>query len=75
MRTLTIRKVPQDVVDALRALAHRERISVEQLVRNILEAHALDRQSAFEQIEASWERQTRPTNASEVQDWIRQSRP
>ncbi len=75
MAVLSIRKLPQRVLDALRTLAQRERISVEQLVRNILEAHALDRLSACEQIEASWKRQSRPTTADEVQEWITRSRP
>ena len=51
MATLTIRNVPTKVVRALKAQAERNRRSMEQEVREIIEAQVGDRASAIAQIE------------------------
>ena len=56
MPTLTIRNVPTKVVKSLKSLARRRRRSMEQEVRDLLEAHVAERQSVIEQIEAGWAR-------------------
>ena len=70
LATLTIRNVPQRVVRNLKALAKRQGKSMEQQVRDLLEEHAGDRSSVLEQIEASWNKQTRRPSAEEIDDWI-----
>lgn len=47
---------------------------MQQEILAILEAEAEDRRSVLAQIDALTEGQTRPTQADEVEAWIRQSR-
>jgi plasmid stability protein len=75
MPTLTIRNVPLKVVRSLKALARRRRRSMEQEVRELLQAHVAERQSVFEQIEAGWTRQSRRPSSAEVDAWIGTGRP
>jgi plasmid stability protein len=70
MPTLTIRNVPAKVVKSLKALARRRRRSMEQEVRELLEAHVAERRSVLEQIEAGWARQARRPSAAEIDAWI-----
>lgn len=75
MPTLTIRNVPASVVRSLKALARRRRRSMEQEVRDVLQAHVAERRSVLEQIEAGWARQPRRPTAAEVDSWIGAGRP
>jgi plasmid stability protein len=75
MPTLTIRNVPSKVVRSLKALARRRRRSMEQEIRQLLEAHVAERRSVLEQIEAGWKRQARRPSAAEVDAWIGVGRP
>jgi plasmid stability protein len=70
MPMLTIRNVPARVVRSLKALARRRQRSMEQEVRELLEAHVAERRSVLEQIEAGWARQARRPTAAEVDAWI-----
>ncbi len=70
MPTLTIRNVPTKVVRSLKALARLRRRSMEQEVRELLEAYVAERRSVLEQIEAGWTRQTRRPTATEIEAWI-----
>lgn len=70
MPTLTIRNVPAGTVKSLKALARRRQRSMEQEVRDLIEAHVAERKSAIEQIQASWGKQTRRPKASEIETWI-----
>jgi plasmid stability protein len=70
MPTLTIRSVPARVVKALKALARRRHRSMEQEVRDLLDAHVAERRSVLQQIEAGWAEQTRRPTAAEVDAWI-----
>jgi plasmid stability protein len=74
MATLTIRNVPTKVVRALKAQAERNRRSMEQEVREIIEAQVGDRASAIVQIEKAWVSQKRSPRAEEVEAWIREGR-
>ncbi len=67
--TLTIRSVPARVVKGLKNLAKRRNQSMEQEVRDLLEAHVGERSSVLKQIEASWEKQTRRPPAEEIDAW------
>lgn len=70
MATLTIRNVPERVVNSLKSLAQKNRHSMEQEVREVLESYVAERSSVLRQIEAAWSRQrTRPT-AKQVDRWI-----
>ena len=75
MPTLTIRNVPPAVVRSLKSLARWRRHSMEQEVRELLEAYVSERRSVLNQIEASWSRQARRPTASEVDAWIAHGRP
>jgi plasmid stability protein len=75
MATLTIRNVPPKVVRALKAQAERNRRSMEQEVRQIIEAQVGDRASAISQIEKAWASQKRSPRAEEIEAWIREGRP
>ncbi len=70
MPTLTIRNVPAKVVRSLKLLARRRRRSMEQEVRELIEAHVAERRSVLEQIEAGWAGQSRRPTAAEVDAWI-----
>jgi plasmid stability protein len=74
MATLTIRNVPTKVVRALKAQAARNRRSMEQEVREIIEAQVGDRASAIAQIEKAWASQERSPTAAEIEAWIREGR-
>ncbi len=75
MATLTVRNLPDEVMQALRKLAELSGRSVEDQVRRLLAESATDRLSACELIEAAWRRQSRPTTPAEVEAWLRESRP
>jgi plasmid stability protein len=68
--TLTIRNVPSRVVRSLKTLAKRRGQSMEQVVRDVLEEHAVERESVLRQIEALRSRQTRRATTAEIEAWI-----
>ena len=70
MPTLTIRNVPAGTVDTLKALARRQGRSMEQEVRELLDAYTAERQSVLSQIEESWAAQTRRPTADEIDGWM-----
>ena len=70
MPTLTIRNVPAGTVDTLKALARRQGRSMEQEVRELLDAYTAERQSVLSQIEESWAAQTRRPTAEEIDRWM-----
>jgi len=74
MPTVTVRNVPVKTVRAIKAQAKRNGHSMEQEIREMLDAR-VRRARAIEQIRRSWAKQTRPTTAEEVDAWIRESRP
>jgi hypothetical protein len=74
MVTLTIRNLSPKLVRSLKALARRHHRSMEQEVREILDAQVGDRLSAIAQIERSWDRQARRPSAEEIESWIEAGR-
>ena len=70
MPTLTIRNVPLRTVRSLKALARRQRQSMEQEVREVLETSVGERIGILEQIEAGWRAQRRRPRAEEIDRWI-----
>ena len=75
MATLTIRNLAPKVVRALKAQAARNRRSMEQEARELLESQVADRTSAVEHIARAWAAQKRAPSAEEVETWIRDGRP
>ena len=74
MATLTVRNVPPKVVKKLKTLARRNRRSMEQEVRAVLEEHVGDREALLEQIEHAWAQQARRPRATEIDQWLRVGR-
>lgn len=70
MATLTVRNVPSKVVKTLKTLARRNKRSMEQEVRAVLQQHAGDRLAVLHGIEKSWARQMRRPKSREVDAWI-----
>lgn len=70
MATLTVRNLPARVVKSLKGLARRNRRSMEQEVRAVLEQHVGDRLALLDEIEQSWTRQARRPKAREVDAWV-----
>ena len=75
MPTLTIRNVPERVVNSLKQRARRNQRSMEQEVRDLLEGHVMELDEVLERIEAGWAKQTRRPTAQEVAAWKQQGRP
>jgi plasmid stability protein len=75
MPTITVRNVPAQVVQSLKALARRHNRSMEQEVRDLLEGYVAERRAILDQIEASWQVQTRRPTAAEVDAWMAVGRP
>ena len=74
MATLTVRNVPPRVVTTLKMLAKRNRRSMEQEVRAVLEEHVGDREALLEQIARAWAQQARRPKATEIDEWLRVGR-
>lgn len=74
MPTLTIRNVPPRIVQSLKSLARRNRRSMEQEVREVIEEHVAEREAVLEQVEASWGEQRRRPSAAEVDRWLETGR-
>jgi hypothetical protein len=70
MATLTVRNVPTRIVKSLKTLARRNRRSMEQEVRAVLEQHVGDRLALLAEIEQSWTRQARRPKPREIEAWI-----
>lgn len=75
MPTLTIRNVPNKIVNSLKRLARANGRSMEQQIRMMLAEQVGDRGSVLRQLEEMWQRQARRPAADEVQRWISESRP
>ena len=74
MATLTVRNVSPKVVKTLKTLARRNRRSMEQEVRAMLEEHVGDREALLTQIETAWARQARRPTAAEIEGWLKVGR-
>ena len=69
MATLTIRNVPDDLVERLKATAKRKGLSMEQEVRELLQRSYLSKQEVLTRIRQRWDPKAAPS-PEEVQDWI-----
>lgn len=74
MATITIRNVPDELVNRIKWLAEQKGISMEQEVRDLLQSRYVQRGAAIERIRQRLE--TLPIQeASQLQDWKEQGRP
>lgn len=74
MATITIRNVPDEVVDRIKRLAEQKGISMEQEVRDLLQSRYIQRSAVIKRIRQRWE--SLPIQeASQLQDWKEQGRP
>ncbi len=74
MATLTIRNVPDELVDRIKRLAGQKGVSMEQEIRDLLQSRYEKRSVVLERIRQRWE--TLPLQSAEpIQDWKAQGRP
>ncbi len=74
MATLTVRKLPEQVIANLKALAKRHNRSMEQEAREILRGATADRLLTCKIIEQGWHKVTRPISTETIVQWIREDR-
>lgn len=74
MATLTIRNLPQDVVERLKERAKRHGRSMEQEAREILGQRLASRGELLSEMRARWSSIGSPPTASEVSGWIEAGR-
>lgn len=73
MATLTIRNVPEAVVERLKAVAERHGRSMEQEVRELLQQRFVLKEEALRRIEESWPGRPK-AGAAEIAAWIAEGR-
>ena len=74
MATLTIRHVPEAVVERLKAVAKRKGYSMEQEVRELLAMRYAARTEIMARIRQRWDTLP-PTSGAEVRAWRQTGRP
>jgi antitoxin FitA len=73
MATLTIRNVPDEVVERLKKAASIQGRSMEQEVRLLLESRYRNREAVLRRIEERW-KDLPKASPEEVESWIREGR-
>jgi antitoxin FitA len=74
MATITIRNVPDELVDRIKWLAGQKGVSMEQEIRDLLQNRYEQRGAVLKRIRQRWE--TLPLQSAEpMQDWKEQGRP
>ena len=68
MATLTIRNLPDDVVERIKKTATIRGVSMEQEVRDVLETRFAPRAQVIERMRERWNRLPK-TRAKSVQEW------
>jgi plasmid stability protein len=74
MATLTIRNLPDELVERLKQSAARRSHSMEQEVRELIEARYAPRIDVLARIEERWQRLPK-ASAEEIRSWVREGRP
>lgn len=74
MATITIRNVPDELVNRIKRLAEQKGISMEQEVRDLLQSRYVQRSEVIKRIRQR-SRTLPPQEASQLQDWKEQGRP
>lgn len=73
MATLTVRGLPEDLVERIKLAASRAGQSMEQEVRRLLEHRYASREEALQRIEERWTRLPR-ASAAEIEAWAAEGR-
>lgn len=73
MATLTIRSVPDEIVERLRETARTNGHSMEQEVRELLQERYAERSAVLERVRARWSDQP-AASVDEVDAWLSESR-
>ena len=74
MATITIRNLPDDLVERIKLLAKEKGVSMEQEIRDLLQARYVNRREVIERIRQRNE--TLPTQSVvNLSDWKEQGRP
>lgn len=73
MATLTIRNLPDDLVERIRVSASRYGRSMEQEVRELLQHRYAARQDVVSRLHERWQRHPKAT-AAEIAAWIAEGR-
>lgn len=74
MATITVRNVPDELVNRIKRLAEQKGISMEQEVRDLLQSRYVQKDAVINRIRQRSE--TLPVQeASQLQDWKEQGRP
>ena len=74
MATITVRNLPDEVIEMIKNRARRNRRSMEQEVRSILSGVVHDRERAMMRIETLWAKQKRQIPREEIDEWLRRAR-
>lgn len=74
MATITVRNLPDSVVQALKELAERNNRSMEQEAREIISSRVMDRGAVMQMLRDGWDSQARAVRVDEADKWARQSR-
>ena len=74
MATITVRNIPDEVIEMIKNRARRNRRSMEQEVRSILSGVVHDREQAMRRIESLWNEQKRSIPREEIDEWLRKAR-
>ena len=73
MATITVRNLNEDIVDRLKAVAEENGRSMEQEVRELLEARFAPKADVLDRVRARWKKTKGPSRA-EVADWRSEGR-
>ena len=73
MATLTIRNLPDDLIDRVKASAARHGLSMEQELRDLLQSRYAHRSEVLARIRGRWT-ELPPTEAEEVRKWWEEGR-
>jgi plasmid stability protein len=73
MATLTIRSLPEELVERIKLVAGKAGRSMEQEVRQLLEQRYASREEVLRRIEERWSRLPK-ASAAEIETWIAEGR-
>ena len=74
MGTLTIRNLPDETIDRIKAVAKARGWSMEQEIRSLIEARYADRKLAIERIRKRRAEPGYGVSADQIDEWIAQGR-
>jgi plasmid stability protein len=74
MSTITVRNLPNDLVDRIKAAAEKKGRSMEQEVRELLMHRYMPKDDLLQRIRERWKNVDTPT-AAEIENWTQTGRP